>query len=150
MVEKFFADHMLKRLSRWLRFMGYDVEYPRKDVSDNEILKICGREGRILLTRDQELYGRYARSILIRSEDFRDQVVQVAGLFPPDRKMYFTRCPECNSDLTISHDISGLPEGVMSSVTEIWVCMDCGKKYWKGSHYDRILEQIREIEEKLI
>ena len=54
---KFLADAMLGKLTRWLRMLGQDVEYSTK-LSDDELLASAKAEGRILLTRDFELYQR--------------------------------------------------------------------------------------------
>ncbi|AKA48208.1 hypothetical protein IX51_02815 [uncultured archaeon] len=143
---------MLRRLGKWLRMMGFDVEYPEKGISDSEIIESCKKESRILLTRDQELYARFPRSILIRSEDFKDQVLQFIEQFPPDEQKYFTRCTECNGILGKSGKpgpVAGVPDSVKSSGKDIWVCSKCGKVYWHGSHYYRILQQIRKFEEEI-
>lgn len=147
--EKFLADHMLRRLSKWLRMMGFDVGYPDKQMSDNQIIERCESENLILLTRDHELYGRFPRSILIVSEDFKDQVLEFIAHYPPDASSYFTRCPECNSLLSEAGDpenIEGVPDSVKKAQKKVWVCNQCGKVYWQGSHYDRIVSQIRKFE----
>ncbi len=150
--ELFFADHMLGRLSKWLRMMGFDVKYPKVDVSDTDIIALCEKEGRILLTRDHELYTRYPRSILIKSGNFKDQAVQFISSFHPSEERYFTRCPECNGVLDKLDNPSEylkIPETVRTRRMEVWECCQCGKVYWKGTHYDRILEQIRKFEEEI-
>lgn len=48
---------MLGKLTRWLRMLGQDVEYSN-NMEDSELLVTAKREGRILLTRDFELYQR--------------------------------------------------------------------------------------------
>lgn len=150
--ERFFADHMLGKLSKWLRMMGFDVAYPQKDMTDSEIMEVCDVEARILLTRDHELYSRYARSVLIRSGNFKSQVVQFIAGFPPHEERYFTRCTECNALLT-KEETEAAAEGVPDSVRErgltVWSCRNCGKVYWKGTHYDRILRQIRKFEAEI-
>lgn len=148
----FMADHMLKRLSKWLRFMGYDVEYPEKGVVDNDIVEMCSINGRVLLTRDHELYSRVSRSMLIMSENFKEQVNQVISSFPPDSRLYFTRCAECNGILEereASDPEYEVPEGVRKLQDRIWVCMKCGKVYWKGSHYEKILRQINSFDKEI-
>lgn len=140
---------MLKRLSKWLRIMGYDVEYPGKEIDDTEIIARCENEGRILLTRDHELYARFTRSILVQSEDFKEQAIQIVSSFPPDRGQYFSRCPECNGLLrTLENveEVPGIPESVRAAGKEVWMCRKCGKTYWKGSHYERIVRQIEKFE----
>lgn len=131
-----------------MRFMGYDVQYPGKEMDDNHIAETCREEGRILLTRDRELYGRVPRSILIKSEKFKEQVLQVISRFPSREEEFFTRCPECNGVLRKERNAqpsSQVPERIRESGKEIWICTSCGKAYWEGSHYDSILVQLRKF-----
>jgi len=145
-MHKFMADHMLGRTCKWMRMMGYDTSYPECH-SDNDILKRCIRENLILLTRDYEFYRRYSNSIFLDSPNFKDQLKQVAKMFPPDRKLFFTRCPECNTLLqTVETKTMGSGYDLVKSRydTVKW-CDVCKKYYWEGSHYARILSQIDEI-----
>ncbi len=147
MPEKFCADHMLGKLCKWLRFMGFDVTYPGSEATDSEILEECEREGRIILTRDHELYSRSANSILIESVSLPEQLRQVTNQFSPDRSLYFSRCPECNNILrsaSSKETMEDVPLHVREQGKEIWMCDRCGKKYWHGSHYDRILTTLME------
>ena len=61
---KFLADGMLGNITRWLRLLGYDVEY-EKIRNDNELLIRSKQEKRILLTSDVELFKLAKRSGLI-------------------------------------------------------------------------------------
>ena len=54
---KFLADGMLGKLTRWLRMLGQNVKYSVQ-LSDEELLEAAKVEGRVLLTRDFELYKR--------------------------------------------------------------------------------------------
>jgi uncharacterized protein with PIN domain len=54
---KFLADAMLGKLSRWLRMLGQNVEYNVK-LTDDQLLVQAKAEGRVLLTKDFELYQR--------------------------------------------------------------------------------------------
>ena len=54
---KFLADAMLGKLSRWLRMLGQDVEY-NVELGDDQLLVQAKAEGRVLLTKDFELYQR--------------------------------------------------------------------------------------------
>ncbi|MEM0132161.1 MULTISPECIES: Mut7-C RNAse domain-containing protein [Acidiplasma] len=141
------ADHMAKRACEWLRFMGYDVEYP--DVHyDNEILKICIENNLILLTRDIEFYKRYSLSIFLDSTDYKDQVSEIISLFPPDKKLFFTRCPVCNSILVdVSTDTLDPLKYTMvrQKFKTVKYCKKCNKYYWEGSHYKKILNEINKI-----
>jgi uncharacterized protein with PIN domain len=145
-MPEFMADHMLGRLCRWLRIMGYDVKYPECH-SDNDILKKCIEENLVLLTRDYEFYRRYEKSIYIDSSDFKMQLKQVTKMFPPDPELFFTRCPECNTVLqTVKTAIMGEGyESVKSRFSEIKQCPSCKRYYWEGSHYWKIVAEIDDV-----
>ncbi|WP_337860181.1 Mut7-C RNAse domain-containing protein [Ferroplasma sp.] len=145
---EFMADHMLGRLCKWLRLMGYNVQYPQCH-SDNDILKKCQKENLILLTRDYEFYRRYDKSVYIDSPDFKMQLRQMAKMYPPDPKLFFTRCPECNALLqTVKTDsMDASYESVKSRFTEVKQCPVCKRYYWEGSHYGKILVQLNEVME---
>lgn len=141
------ADHMVKRACEWLRLMGYDVSYPQYH-DDNDILKECKSRNLILLTRDAEFYKRYYRSIYMDSTDFRQQVMEVISMFPPDKHNFLTRCPVCNHILEKAKsenlDPSKFTE-VRKRFKTINYCPECKKYYWKGSHYLKIMEQISSL-----
>lgn len=150
MHDRFLADHMLRRLARWLRIMGFDVSYPEKGASDTSIMARCKKEKRVLLTRDAELYSRYPESILVRSDDFRKQALQFLSHYPSESDAYFTRCPECNAVLNRMEgfrNTAAIPESVRKYQDEVLSCPNCGKAYWKGSHYWKIKEQIERLEQ---
>ena len=75
---KFLCDQMLGKLSRWLRFFGFDTFYIKGDVDDDELLKIAENEGRVILTRDKQLIIRAIKRkldfIKIDSIDLDDQL----------------------------------------------------------------------------
>lgn len=140
---------MLRRMCKWLRFMGYDTSYPEEGLSDDDILKICEEEERTLLTRDKELDSRSQDSILIKYDNLTEQLHQFTSLFDVQRELYFTRCPECNSllrETDSSESQIEVPDSVMRKGMMIWICTGCGKHYWQGSHYDKILSKLEELE----
>ncbi|MEM3022817.1 MAG: DUF5615 family PIN-like protein, partial [Candidatus Bathyarchaeia archaeon] len=80
---KFITDGMLGRLSRWLRIIGYDVEYVR-NAADEELLKRAEEEGRTVLTRDRSLYAMAKRrgvgAILLEEKDLFGQLARLIRL----------------------------------------------------------------------
>lgn len=147
-VEGFLADSMLGRLTRWLRLMGYSVEYASSEWSDAKIMEYCNSKGLFLLTRDRELSKRYSNSFYVRSENLNDQLAQFLSEFPPSRDLFFTRCPLCNgktSRVPMSQVSDRVPDGVRGRYDSAFVCHNCGKVYWEGTHYDSILKTINSI-----
>ncbi len=142
---KFLVDGMLGKLAKWLRFMGFFAEYTGSEKSDSDILEYCRENKLFLLTRDRELCSRFGESMYIESDDYNEQMKQVLTRFPPNSSLYFTRCPVCNGltkKIDTSEILDPLPEGVKKRFQYIYMCEDCGKVYWEGSHFDAILDTI--------
>ena len=153
MPHSFFADAMLGTLAKWLRIMGYDVILADNEISDKDILIALKEEGgRILLTRDKMLAGRAAsagmNAILFRSDSLDNQMFQLLDSVEIDASLLFTRCPRCGAVLeAVSRDEaekSGMvPAGSLENSEKFWRCPACGKYYWKGSHWPKIIEQLK-------
>jgi uncharacterized protein with PIN domain len=155
MSPRFLLDGMLGSLTRWLRISGYDSEY-RRDTDDNDLIQEADREGRILVTRDKELFQRAKKrdvvAILVESDKDAEQLSEVArkiGLVLEPRE---SRCPKCNGLLVQKEKflIKGkVPASSLEAFNEFWVCESCGSVYWKGSHWNQIrltIENAREAE----
>ncbi|HDN80063.1 MAG TPA: hypothetical protein ENG33_06340, partial [Chloroflexi bacterium] len=96
---KFLADSMLGSLAKWLRILGYDTLY-FPNMEDSELARLAMKEGRVLLTRDQELARRKGlKALLIKSEKLQEQITQVFRELNLEKKNPFSRCPVCNTPL---------------------------------------------------
>lgn len=153
MRPKFVADSMLGKLARWLRMSGYDVVYSN-DLEDEELLELAASEGRVLLTRDRELYQRAVKRKvdveLVTSNDFVERLRQLREkrkLTIRDSPAY-SRCPVCNGELekVEKKEIEGeVPEGVFEANVDFWRCKACKKVYWKGSHWEKIGDVVKKL-----
>jgi uncharacterized protein len=146
----FIADTHLGRLAAYLRMLGFDTLY-RNDYGDEELAAISAREDRVLLTRDIALlmrtivtWGHY-----LRATDPARQVVEVLGRFDLSESISpFSRCMHCNAVLRttskerISHRL--LPE-TKQHYEEFFLCPQCDRIYWKGSHYRRMQALIERL-----
>ncbi len=140
--RKFAVDAMLKNIVSWLRILGYDTIYWGGE--DNELLRLAKREGRTILTMDRDLALSALRNglevILITNNEPSDILANLASRygisldFNPDQ----TRCPICNHVLTLSRN----------GEREEWLCPNCGKKYWRGSHWKNISRVFEEARKK--
>lgn len=141
---RFVADTHLRKLARWLRLLGFDVLW-FEDASDVELAEIsASSDTRILLTRDRGLLkrSRITRGYCVRSTDPAEQAREVIercdlrAMAAP-----FTRCMECNGSL--SHVDAGevaerVPGRVAKASNRFSRCEDCGRIYWRGSHYAKL------------
>jgi uncharacterized protein with PIN domain len=150
---------MLGRLAKWLKILGFDVLYFSK-AEDRELVAIARREGRVLLTRDTGLIERTARRpnrLFVRSDDWKDQVVQVLddlGLWDEVRPN--TRCLECNLLLRpLSKDRARnlVTPYVHEHASSFAICPGCDRVFWQGTHYgdmEKKIEALLERREKAI
>ncbi len=136
---RFIADAMLGKLARWLRIIGYDTEY-LPSAGDEELISAAEAGGRLLLTRDGELFRRAARrgvpALLIKSNTLIGELSEIArtlGLSISDQ----TRCPICNGLLVEASGDPGVPAKGM-----VWECPKCRKFYWHGTHWLKISETL--------
>jgi uncharacterized protein with PIN domain len=141
---KLLCDHMLGSLARWLRFMGYDTAYPEPGP-DRTLIEQVRSDDRILLTRDKELAARVAGAVQIRSDILEEQIREVAIALPLRLVDPLSRCSLCNEILVSAslEDVKDLvPEGVRSRHRIFWRCPSCGRVYWRGSHWDKMVARL--------
>lgn len=141
---KLLVDAMLGRLAKWLRLLGYDAEYWR-DGSDEALIARARAEDRLIITRDRGLAGRRGiQAVLVQAEDLDGQIAEVRELLG-DTARPFTRCPECNGSLVpLAHaDARDLvPPYVWHTQHEFRRCGDCGRVYWKGTHWPALQSRL--------
>jgi len=144
---KFVADIMLGRLARWMRLLGFDVLYP--DTSDDkELLKFAGE--RIILTRDKDL-GKKKNVLLIKSVNVNEQLKQVVNELNLKISRPLSRCSVCNqilAEVKKSSVKALVPERIYNNHDTFWRCPDCNRIYWKGSHYDKIMDTVSRLKSK--
>ena len=154
-IPRFLLDVHLGTLAGKLRLLGFDTLYHRAR-SDAELASIAERENRILLTKDRQLLMRnqVSRGLFIRNTKTRKQIFEVIerlDLYEMIKPL--SRCSICNGPIdrlsATQLDEPGIaekiPEGVLSWCSVFFQCSECGRIYWKGSHYDKIIEFIGEI-----
>lgn len=139
---------MLGSLARWLRFMGYDTEYP-KAMEDRDLIAKARREDRILLTRDKELATRVPGAVRVRSDVLEDQIREVAEALPLRVLDPLSRCSICNTPIEpvpadAVRDV--VPEGVRSRHAEFWRCPTCHRVYWQGTHWDKMVARLNRLD----
>lgn len=144
---RFVADAHLGRLAAYLRMLGFDTLY-RRDYEDKELAQISARERRILLTRDRGLLMRTVVTwgYCLRATDPSRQLAEVVRQFDLIPSICpFRRCMHCNALLqrTEKEAISDrlLPQ-TRQHYDEFFICPECHRVYWKGSHYRRMTRLI--------
>src|ERR1043165_974687 len=144
------CDAMLGGLARWLRAAGYDTSW-QVDISDWDLIRLARREGRTILTSDT---GIFRRGVIRDGE--------IPALFVPHglgiheqlcfvlRELHLSlhepRCMACGGGLIeISKDQAQgrVPQRSSAWVDQFWECECCRRVFWKGTHWQRIAEQLR-------
>jgi uncharacterized protein len=148
--KHFVVDGHLGRLAAYLRMLGFDTVY-RNDCRDDELARISCAENRTLLTRDRGLLKRNEvnRGYYVRATDPAHQLAEVVQRFDLSSSIApFRRCMHCDGLLhsVEKQAIQGrlLPE-TTKYFDEFYLCADCGRIYWKGSHYRRMKRLIQEV-----
>lgn len=143
---------MLGKLTRWLRIIGYDVVYFR-NLDDEQLINIAKKECRILLTRDLKLYRlAYVLGLNVYIVDGVTGTEKLANLAKRyalrlDIDIAVSRCPKCNTrikPILKESVVNRVPEGTLSNYDEFWECPRCKQIYWRGAHWKRIDETLRE------
>lgn len=143
---QFIADHMLGSLARWLRMMGYDTVYD-KSMDDAAIAESARAGSRFILTRDQEL-SKEPGAYYLESDNLESQLKAVATRFGLKFNEDKIRCSVCNgqlSELAKSDAVGSVPEGALQANDKFWRCSRCGKVFWKGTHWNGIMERLRKL-----
>jgi hypothetical protein len=45
----------------------------------------------------------------------------------------------CQTRKGVTINVDAVPKGVLYQVQKFYICEDCGKCYWDGSHYERLV-----------
>lgn len=149
-VPRFVCDVHLGRLCKYLRMLGWDTLYSNRYHPD-ELAAISRNEKRILLTRNYRLTKRseLTHAYCIRSANPREQLseliskLQLSGCAKP-----LTRCLNCNQLIVPvdRHEISDrLQERTATYYNEFYFCRACDQVYWKGSHYENMMNFINHV-----
>jgi len=137
---RFVLDTHLGRLAAYLRLFGFDTLY-RNDYDDPTLAAISAAERRILLTRDRQLLMRkqVTRGYFVRETQPRQQLIEILRRFDlRATQRPFTRCMHCNGEISaVSKDKvrARLLPRTERWYQEFWRCGQCGKIYWKGTHF---------------
>lgn len=154
---RFVTDGMLGKLTRWLRMLGHNVKYAN-DSHDKALISIAKTEERILLTRDLELCrqasSQHADVFLVEGESEVERLAALSQRFSLNLELnpYASRCPKCNAKIQpVAKDkVAGkIPPTTRTFYQEFWECPRCGKIYWQGAHWKRIMDTLKQAREML-
>ncbi len=138
---KFILDVHLGKLARYMRMLGFDTLY-KNDYEDEVIVKLSLKDKRSILTRDVGLLKRKAitHGYYVRNTNTEKQIEEVINRFQLENHIKeFSRCIDCNGLLeSIEKEkiLEKLPPKVKKFYTKFFICSNCSKIYWHGSHVE--------------
>lgn len=151
---RFILDVHLGKLARLLRMAGFDSLY-RNNLDDPEIIRIAEEEDRIVLTRDRGILKnkRVKRGHFVRNRFPRQQLTEIIESFGLKESINFlSRCMACNGlieEISKEEVDQELKPGTRRYFNKFFRCRGCGKVYWEGSHYERMLRFYEQMMEDL-
>ena len=146
---QFILDVHLGKLTRYLRLCGFDSLY-NNQYKDHDIVSIASTEHRIILTRDIGIlkHAHVQHGYWLRSDNPEEQLREVIRRFDlKDQINLFARCMECNGiiqNVSKSKVADQLQPGTKQYYHAFYQCNQCKKIYWKGSHYQNMIQFIND------
>ncbi len=148
--DRFLCDAGLGGLARWLRAAGYEaLWFP--DIDDADLLRRAQRFNATVLTTD---------SLMMERGVLRDGIIRALWLPPTLKKreqlavvlrefsleVREPRCMSCGGELRPT-DKESLRERIPPKTwrwrDDYFVCANCGRLFWRGTHWQRIEEALK-------
>jgi uncharacterized protein with PIN domain len=148
----FLCDAGLGGLARWLRTAGYEADW-QPGIEDDHLLKEARSLQATLLTTD---------AMLMERRLLRDRIIPVFWLpptlsIPEQLALVFRefglivrgpRCMSCGGEL---HRVpketlrDRIPPKTYRWLDEFFVCRRCGKLFWHGTHWHKIMARLADL-----
>jgi uncharacterized protein with PIN domain len=149
---RFLCDPSLGGLARWLRAAGYDAQVDLS-ILGHRLPDEALRRGLVLLTTEAEVLERrivvngelvavWVPSALTMKEQLR-MVMRDLDLGRRD-----SRCMSCGGVLvpTPKEDVAPrIPPRTARWLDEYFVCAECNRLFWQGTHWERIAKTLEEV-----
>jgi len=146
---RFIADCHFGKLAKYLRLMGFDtLFFPQ--IDDNDLIDLANSEGRIILTRDKELFQRQkADCTLVDAVKIDKQLQELSTVFELVKyQRPFSLCIVCNEPLHVVDKESilhRLPPKVIRYFSYFEICDKCQRIYWQGDHYKKMKASLEKM-----
>lgn len=151
---RFLCDVMLARFARYLRAAGYDAAVADNSAADRDIIRRAVAEGRWLLTVDRKIREHKAAwglLVTLPHASLNEQARTLQAHFAMDwTARAFSRCILDNALLVApqARELEQVPEDVLRSGEPLMRCPCCGRVYWRGSHYRRMMGRLQRWQER--
>jgi len=154
----FAVDAMLGNLARKLRILGFDAKYS-SSIEDDGLIRLSKEGNRVIVTKDEALMKRAEKmgltTVLIRGNEEIDQIIQITarlGLSDFVMDTNSSRCVNCNGRLESIDKgkiMNKVPAGIYERQNQFWICTDCEKVYWEGTHFVKLQEFVAKLNHRL-
>jgi len=149
---RFLCDLSLGGLARWLRAAGYDAR-ALIGAKGDALLRAAIDDQRILVTTDGHLLERrlvtegtvFVVWVPSRMPLLRQLSVVMTDLGLPSLS---PRCMSCGGELAaVAKEAvqARIPPKTARWKDEYFLCRDCGKLLWQGTHWERIAARLTEV-----
>lgn len=152
---KFWVDQSLGGLSKWLRFLGFEVEQIKISPAGRSSLPPPGGDG-VIVTRQAAVRQKSLRPdlVIVASDHPEAQLAEICRRLnlPPGTWEPLKRCSRCNETLSAlsSEEVEGrVPDYISQKHHHFFECPRCHKVFWEGSHQRRIRRRLQELENHL-
>jgi uncharacterized protein with PIN domain len=147
----FFCDAGLGGLARWLRAAGYQAFWEPR-IDDDELLRKARNLGAAIVTTDSMLMERRVLRDRIISALWLPPTLSISGQLARafgefDLSVGKPRCMSCGGELAPGSKESlkdRIPPKTYHWLDEYFVCTSCGKLFWHGTHWQRIVKRLEE------
>jgi uncharacterized protein len=151
---KFLVDYMLGKLARYLRMLGVDTVYfTKSDLAG--LIEKASHEKRIILSRNTKLkrIDGLLNFVFINDDLPDKQLREVLRYFNIhiSADLLFTRCLTCNQKLVVANHEEArrkVPPYIFETNIKFFLCSQCKKIYWEGTHLKKMKEIILKVLEK--
>lgn len=145
--RSFVVDSMLGKMAKWLRILGFDTVCQRLETLAD--LERHRAEGRLIVTRNTRWRNRPGVVFLTENELSSQlrRLIREAAIEAED-VVLLARCIRCNSPLERvrkTRAVERVPDYVFATADVFLRCPDCARLYWRGSHTDRMLDQLQRM-----
>lgn len=148
---RFACDDNLGKLARYLRLMGFDTAFATP-ISDAELIALMLKENRLVITRDKRLADRIEpeRVAIVDADSPDQQLRQVLARFTPpiQSALFFSRCLICNeacSEISPDEIKDKVFPYILRTKSQFRQCPKCNRIFWRGSHYQRMINKLRQL-----
>jgi uncharacterized protein with PIN domain len=148
---RFACDAMLGGLARWLRTAGYDACW-KSGVDDRELIQFSRDEGRTLLSADTQIF-----QFAVIRDGVQPALFVPLRLSPLEQlafvleRLHLTLCnPRCMAsggelvEVPKERLRDRVPPRTFAWLERFWECSRCRQVFWHGTHWQRIVEALRQ------